>query len=480
MQKDFLMKNEYGCMSTTKLHGRTKIILRDVRTGEEEVLEKDNLVTDAVANIFANNLFGSANYSKLTPVKDMFGGVLCFESSQNSNALAPLNDHDNKLIAHAGQTAHSSASTTRGNPNGALSGVIQNGKGYKFVWDFATNQGNGTISSLSLCHKWGGDLGTKPIAAETGEYPFVVSTNKTKIIKAGLDADFVFSDYLHGLLECDIANQTGLHVSLSGTTLTVNEVALCLKTQGINDELGAAEITDTHTVTLTRTFLRRYSAICSDDDYIYVISAGSTAEATTLGIDKVSKSTWTATASDITDASLSLGNADNVYIQFAYDAPMINKVIVSGGYLYWPNSDGTSFYKFNLSNSADITLLDSTLQSAADLTRVGMCEISDGLIIGNGFIINHNNVYPTDVALTFDNISTAKTTPYELIRLIKSGDIYYLWGWGTPDYVSMTVYLGVVFPTLYCATIQNLNSSVTKTSDKTMQIEYSITLEEET
>ena len=28
--------------------------------------------------------------------------------------------------------------------------------GYKFVWDFSTSQGNGTISALALTHKYGG------------------------------------------------------------------------------------------------------------------------------------------------------------------------------------------------------------------------------------------------------------------------------------------------------------------------------------
>ena len=29
-------------------------------------------------------------------------------------------------------------------------------KGYKFVWDFTTSQGNGTISAVCLTHKYGG------------------------------------------------------------------------------------------------------------------------------------------------------------------------------------------------------------------------------------------------------------------------------------------------------------------------------------
>ena len=167
--KDQTKKERFGGQTLPKLHGHTKIILTDVKTGKEEVVEKDNLVTDAVSNLFAQNVFGAKDYNAMTPLRDMFGGVMCFEDVLDVNDVLVPDDGSNALIAHAGQTSHSSASTTRGNPNGVLSGEIQNGKGYKFVWDFSTSQGNGTISSLSLVHKWLGDIGTKPVAAVTGE-----------------------------------------------------------------------------------------------------------------------------------------------------------------------------------------------------------------------------------------------------------------------------------------------------------------------
>ena len=44
------------------LKGHTKITLTDVKTGETKVVEKDNMVTNAVADIFAMNWSGLARF----------------------------------------------------------------------------------------------------------------------------------------------------------------------------------------------------------------------------------------------------------------------------------------------------------------------------------------------------------------------------------------------------------------------------------
>lgn len=471
--KDNIKNQNFGGLALPKLHGHTKITLTDVKTGEKEVVEKDNLVTDAVANIFTSNFFGSMNYDKLTPLWEMFGGVLLFEDSQDTTLTLPLNDHENKFVGNAGQTSHSSASTYRGNPNGALSGEIPNG--YKFTWDFATTQANGTIGSLSLCHKDGGDIGLKPYEAIANEYPYLLTTNRSKVVNSGYDADFDFSTFYLGLLECDVENETGLHVYLNGSALTVTEVKIPLIKQGILNDLAECEVVATHDVTLTRSFNARYSAIVSDSDYIYVVTAGTSAGGSTLNVDKVSKSTWTSSAADITDASLSLSNLDSGW--YYADAGAVQKVALSGSYLYYPKNGNTTLYKINLSNAADITELTSNLTAAFDLRCFGMVEISDGLILGDGFIANYDTIYPVSRATTFSTLATNKANPYEMIRIIKSGDKFYSWSWGAPDYVEMTVYAGVVVPNIYLGTIQNI-TPVTKTNDKTMQVEYTITLAE--
>lgn len=471
--KDTIKNERVGSVNLPKLHGHTKITLTDIKTGEKEVVEKDNLVTDAVANIFAANLFGALDYSKLTPIRDMFGGVLCFESALTedaTNTLPPCDD-DNRLIAHAGQTSHSSESVLRGNPNGVLSEVIQSGKGYKFVWDFSTSQGNGTISAVSLTNKDGGDTGLRPIEKVS---PLITpNSNKTKSLKSGVNIDF--STYYQALVKVDIANNTGIHVCFptrSTSTLIVNEVEVSIVSQGINEELGDGVLSDSHEVTLTRTFDSRYTGVCCDDDYIYVVEPDSNG-GSTLYINKISLSDFTVSSADITDASLSLLKQEPFR---NYDFAFANKTCVSNDYIYWAKSDRYGYYKLNLTNAADIVEISSELEEYIN-DDFGLVEISDGLVLGKNFIIN-DKVYPMESVKPSLLIGGLNDYVTPFIRYVKDGGLYYVWGYLKDTSYAMNFFAGVGVPLCYLATIQNLDSPITKTADKTMQIEYSITIEE--
>ena len=479
--RDKIQTQNIGGISLPKLHGHTKIILTDVKTGEKEVVEKDNLVTGAVAQLFAQNVFGAKNYDEMTPLRDMFGGVMCFEDVLDVSDTLVANDDSNALIAHAGQTSHSSASTTRGNPNGVLSEEIAGGKGYKFVWDFSTSQGNGTISSLSLTHKWLGDIGLKPVAAVTGETLLFDNSNKTKIFQDGGTYP-TFDQAYHCLLSVDFENSTGLHAYLAdesaNTTLVITEIEASFLKQGVNESLGECKVLDTHTITLTRAYRARNSAVCADLDNnkIYVINLGTSA-GHTINIDVIDTTTWTATAQTITEASMDLGFFNN-YTEAT--AGVINKVIVSNGYLYVPNDTYRSFYKVNLSNAADITLLTSTLTEDINLHMCGMTEVSEGLIYGANFIINGGNVYPSQfVEANLKSATSSRQWQYRkpVIRFLRVGE-WFEWVYENDSDYGAKYYLASGFALGYLGTIQNLDNAVTKTNDKTMQIQYSLTIAE--
>lgn len=482
--KEQIRKQEAGGMKFPCLHGHTKITLRNEKTGEVETYEKDNLVTNAIPLIFGNNVFGAKDYSQLAPLRDMLGGVMCFEDSLDASALEMPSDAANKLIAHAGQTAHSTANVLRGNPNGALSGEIQDGKGYKFVWDFATSQGNGTISALSLIHKIAGDIGLRPTEALTNESMLYDVTNKTKAYTPTTNYP-TFDEALFCLLEVDLASGTGLHAYLpntsGNTSLVLTEVVGNFKKQGINESIGDLEASDIHTITLTREFRARYSAITSDASFVYVATAGNSA-GHSLYINKISKADWSVSALTITEASMNLGFFNDYENTASEYCP--HKVCVSGGYIYWKDSTNRNFYKINLESPSDIVLLESFLEEDINIKRCGMISVAEGLIFGANFIINSDKVYPSQFSI--NNLKSATSNRswiyrFPSLRFIKSSDgVWYQWSYENDADYSAVYYLSSGFPLNYLGTIQNLPSPITKTNDKTMQIEYSITLEEET
>ena len=101
------------------LKGKTTIELTNVRTGKRERIESENMVTNAVSNILAHNYCGIANFNSLTPLKNMFGGVLLFKDNITENAdNYNIPNDTNTCFAWAGDEAHATANPYRGNPNG--------------------------------------------------------------------------------------------------------------------------------------------------------------------------------------------------------------------------------------------------------------------------------------------------------------------------------------------------------------------------
>lgn len=148
------------------LHGHTKIELHNVKTGEKKVVEHDNYMTNWLRdvltpdiygkNILATNIFTNRpDFSKAM----LFGGVVLFEDELSAgdadDYLFPLN---NKMIAHGCNEAYAGSDLTMGSFNSGLS-VISDDEA-TFIWDFTQERGNGTISALGLTNIYGGKAGS--------------------------------------------------------------------------------------------------------------------------------------------------------------------------------------------------------------------------------------------------------------------------------------------------------------------------------
>ena len=143
-----------------KLKGTVKITLRDAKTGRivnEE--EHSNAITPALQAIFDNNLAGTVDFSKLTPIMSrLLGGVILWRGNVYSSDIYLPKQENAKITAHAGSDTSASGDTTKGtlNTNPAATGPVPNG--YKWTWDWTASNGNGNITALSLVHE---DVGNK-------------------------------------------------------------------------------------------------------------------------------------------------------------------------------------------------------------------------------------------------------------------------------------------------------------------------------
>ena len=149
-----------------KLKGKTTIELTDVNTGEVEAVEQENMLTNALSNFFNNNPMGLFNYMSNTrtikyfnkyfaPIcPNLLGGILLFPEALEENADNILVGSSQLPMGYASNDANPYDDTMRGSMNLNESMAITNG--YKFVWDFSTSQGNGTIAALALTSCFGG------------------------------------------------------------------------------------------------------------------------------------------------------------------------------------------------------------------------------------------------------------------------------------------------------------------------------------
>ena len=147
------------------LKGKSVIELTDVRTGQVEVYEDTNLVTEAVMDVLNTNIMGmlynnttfngSSGDAWMLPIKkNIMGGILLYQNpleERPDNIYAPMS---NPLIGYASDDANNTEDVRRGSRNLTESKVVDGG--FRFVWDFATSQANGTISAICLSNTLAG------------------------------------------------------------------------------------------------------------------------------------------------------------------------------------------------------------------------------------------------------------------------------------------------------------------------------------
>lgn len=154
------------------IKGRATIQLFDEKTGEVvRELHEENMITNAVDTIlnppdYIEIGMDSDNDRSFNLLRDFAGNIadtafrgiiVCRDKipEDGNNMMLPWT---NEEIGHAG-IANTNTDTSIGTYNANESGRIENGKGYRHVWDFASDKANGEISCICLTTKDGGTNG---------------------------------------------------------------------------------------------------------------------------------------------------------------------------------------------------------------------------------------------------------------------------------------------------------------------------------
>lgn len=460
-----------------KFHGHTRLITEDVVTKKREIVEDDNMFTSALDRIFETNALGSMTFYELMPLTQLIGGVFLFDDvlTESADNIYPPSQASNKLTGFAGQTAHSSSNPYRGNPNGVATEFDRENGRVKFVWDWLLEQAIGRISSCALTSAEAGDVGLYP----DGTLPLLktcgIVTSGSTSFTAREAGGSGWSEEKANRCPLDInSNGLGISVFLSGNTLKENTVRHPFVRPSLIEGYSVIDndnftVVSSRSAQLSRSYTDGYSAIAHDDDYYYIMECDS-GSATTLYLDIVSRSDMSVTSKTITISGATLART-NLTVGGVYNG------IVSGGNIYWiSGDDAKTFVRINIQTPADTAVLTSYMTEDIDYHLMPITKTA-GLVLGENFLINGDFVYPVAIGSVRSSDTQPGIAPfYKTTGMYKNSPMVYQMGSYNGDVTNRRLSAGPSLYLPYLATVNNLQTVVQKTANKTLRCEYIITL----
>lgn len=499
-----------------KLKGLAKIELTNVRTGETKVQYEENIVTNAIPNIYGTNPFGAC-FVHAAP-SELMGGLLLFK---NKDGL--MEDVNNTVIprtpdAWAGNGVSKGLSTKRG--NAVLQESVVTPNGCKLVWEFGTAQANGSYESLCLTNPYICNNDVFGIAADSDENPISYCMNLPlsvyentftgmgiEIPNGGtLSAGAVTAvlpfciDYKNGYfysLKYDPASTKELTIrrcTRKANSIPIgqtsngddtDEVYLARKGAFYNDLISVNVTLQNPLSTNTGTKVSSVHYV-EDLNKLYIFTL--TNNTNTIYQTIIDLNTFTANGVEVSESVLTY-NDTKYWVNRSTNSDFrgslcTNKVGFKYPYVYLPKYNETNtIYKLNINDTSDIKTLNG---SAALVSNSNAFNVGDTLTFGN-FIISPGYYIidtatdtvsggPVENALTHNLGTTSVTSPP-----IVMGNNYFINKWSYSVYSNYRFHkngycygYSVFLNPFYLATINNV-TAFTKTSSDVMRITYTIT-----
>ena len=483
-----------------QIKGHVKITLHNCRTGKNEVIEGENIVTNAMRDILAANYVGGINYSKIFGTegiwKKWFGGVLLYEQAHtlNPDNYYPQSDSDNHLFAHAGQNPIDPLyddDLTRGNPVAAA--FIQTEDTVKQVWEWGSARGNVPdgryIRALSLTHSDVGDAGLGSSSYAFSQFtPFESIGGFASNSRIAGKEVFAQYDEAHGIAfaigndgEWTIGNQV-----FETNKITVYKRKFPFSKTGLyQTQVSDGRFEDKFTVTIS---FNVYAQPCfyfdQENKRLWLFTNYTSASSYSKTVIKYSiidciTKTETAHGTITSDtANLApLGYGDNT----AYHGEgrsVFMGIVFDGTYFYFPTGINTAagdvkesltgYQKINFSNQAD---QETITLSSGTIDRFWSPVYGGGLLVSMGGVVNGDTLYPCQ-----SNWPLAFQSGYSLFSAEPNKPSSYITQLDTLRLTSAADYCprDIFANKLLNMTLFNLPSPIQKTSSQSMTVEYTL------
>lgn len=475
------------------LKGTTKIELTDVVSGKKQVIEKHNMVTNAVYNLFQptfGHLTSESLIRDILPAHStLFGGLLLFDKSitEDVNTLYAPKDVSCVGCARFGTT--SPTGLYMGQYNATESEVDLSNKRVKYVYDFGTAQANGTIASVCLTGNdagYGGYGVDERVHGQNSNIKTLCSNVPVNTYAKYGRQNTLSTGNNEYIFAIDIDNDFGYYLTLTNKT----SVKIAKKRLGFRNYsmfVSGPEIVQTVTLALPSEIPNNYSSYNYDPDTnsLYIVSSTASNANITAGakfmITKISKDSgndWTVTQKEYTNTTTDPLTMSN---NFGARTAFVHKDYV---YLqYYHGTNPTKLYKFNLDtgNSSFVgtaTVKDvmaamhaidgrvywqSYYSGSNSTATMGYCSVSNETAPEGEGIKPLGNAGFKSYSSTDNTAKIPGTVPvigYPMFFFMNS----------VTTEISTTFW----YMSNYLATINNLGTPITKVNTQTMKITYTI------
>ena len=477
------------------LHGHTRIELTDTATGAVEVVEKDNLITNAVAAAF-NGWGGSLNKAMLLwrgdqgytdAPKDLismfYGGLLLYDTPLGSDPATLFAPADAAITgtARSGEV-NATQNTTRGSANLTESSIDPAAGVVTYVYEFATNQGNGVVRSVALTH---------PLGAYFSEMVDAPTAASCMADRLGFGGALGGDQLLTGLLakDCYPTNEPGVPlwadpaadeavagwVDAENAALELRRHCLGLHsldlfrrdTAGTWDSLVSTDTLDlADFLQCTGANAGKYCRLCCDAeaDKFYLVSLPEGATLPAGGVIKVREYDRKTLESRDYTVPNNTNAALRGTVSEAKGTPLNGTVY--GGSLYMTAPTTYQIYRFPLADPTDV----QAVTMHGDVMQY-LCDAHDGRLYcyyrTKGVVLNtaKNELFSCEAA-GYDNASSGFSTTVPVLGEPATPLRRY--------FADSRMRTERILRPNYLGTINDLPKAVEKTADKTMKVIYTL------
>ena len=445
------------------IHGKTKIELYNPNTKIKQIIREENTFQSSVLASFMrslgeanNNPFANSDFKGSKAWQNLVGGIFLFKNSIDlSGGDVKYMPGGNQMIANGSFGVSNGASANDPTEMGSYNANESSASASAItqVYDWETNQGNGTIGCIALTSQTGGYIG---YGNESGKsrslYSFLRNQNYQQIDASNTNVGYstVVGNKKYSFY--GVVGDNGLNVVVRKTNVAV--------TQGsIFDGFYSETTFDLSVIGNHANISSGDFNPCVDGTNIYLIpfDTQNVASGSKVYFYKYDTTNDTLTEVELTNSSsttLKIG-----YIAFSGRGARAN---VANGLLFASNMNN-KISVFKLSDGSYIQDLD------VDTTSIYMINAASSG--HNGIIFVHNGTNE----FIYDTVTGAcrKTNGSVQIGITSPIPLSY-------DSVSDSIVVANGNPSLYksplyLATINNLQSPVTKTAAQTMKVTYTLT-----